>query len=42
LLRDAFPRKTIQNVLLYHGAITSAVSHSPYLYRALDSGIFLP
>ncbi len=37
LLRDAFPRKTVQNVLLCHGHVTEPVTRSPYLYRVLDS-----
>ncbi len=39
LLRDAFPTKTIQNVLVYHGSITGSVAKSPYIYRALSSDV---
>ena len=41
LLRDAFPRKTVQNVLLVHGAVADSVTRSPYLYRVLDSGALI-
>jgi len=41
LLREAFPNKTVQNVLVYHGSITRSVSQSPYIYRALDSSILV-
>jgi len=37
LLRDAFPGKTTQNVLVYHGSIASSVTTSPYIYRTLSS-----
>jgi len=39
LLRNAFPAKTIQNVLVYHGSIASSVAKSPYIYRALSSDV---
>ncbi|MEN8255151.1 MAG: ATP-binding protein [Verrucomicrobiota bacterium] len=39
LLREAFPGKTVQNVLLYHGSITKTVGQSPYIYATLDSNI---
>jgi len=41
VLREQFPRKTVQNVLVYHGSVTSAVSQSPYVFRALDSNVLL-
>jgi len=41
LLREAFPRKTVQNVLLYLGKITDSVARSPYLYRVMDAGFML-
>jgi hypothetical protein len=39
LLRDEFPGKTTQNVLVYHGSIAGSVSKSPYIYRALSSDV---
>ncbi len=36
-LRQAFPRKTIQNVLIYHGALTREVEYSPLIQRKLSS-----
>jgi len=41
LLTEEFPRKTIQNVLVYHGSVTAEVHRSPYLYKALDSSVLL-
>jgi hypothetical protein len=39
VLSEDFPRKTIQNVIVYHGSICADVARSPYIYEALDSGI---
>lgn len=41
LLREQFPKKTIQNVLVYHGAITEAIEKSGYLYKVLNAEVFL-
>ncbi len=40
-LRDLFPTKTIQNILVYHGSITKEVELSPLIYRTLDSSVLL-
>ncbi|MBT3378475.1 MAG: ATP-binding protein [Lentisphaerae bacterium] len=37
LLREAFPRKTIQSVLLCHGSVTDLVTRSPYVHRVLGA-----
>lgn len=37
VLREIFPNKTIQKVLIYHGSITSGASRSPYIYQTIDS-----
>lgn len=39
LLKAAFPGKTTQNVLVYHGSIASSISSSPYIYKTLNSDV---
>ena len=40
-LRDLFPTKTIQSVLVYHGSITKEVEHSPFISHSLDASVLL-
>jgi AAA+ ATPase superfamily predicted ATPase len=37
LLKELFPRKTIQNVLIYTGSISKELEYSPYLYKKIKA-----
>ena len=41
VLREAFPRKSIQCVLIHHGSLSRNVSRSPYLFRCLDASVLV-